>query len=181
VRIYARTARANVRAAPHIQHRRLNRSSPKLVHTLIGTMGKSYGSRRSRVRIDVCGARANVRAALHIQHRRPNGWSGRAPNWYTHSLGQRYGSRRSRVRIDVCAVRANVRAALHIQHRRPNGWADRGPHWYKHLLGLWAEVMGVGDRECALMRALRAQTCAHHHLSSIGAEGLDRLNPKLVQ
>jgi hypothetical protein len=45
--------------------KRLDRSSPKLVHTLIWTMGNSYGSRRSRVRIDVC-----------------------APNWYKYSLGQ---------------------------------------------------------------------------------------------
>jgi hypothetical protein len=69
----------------------------------------------------------------------------------------------------VCVVRANVRAALHIQHRRPNGWADRGPHWYKHLLGQWAEVMGVGDRECALM----------HHLSSIGARRSGPIEPQM--
>jgi hypothetical protein len=30
--------------------------------------------------------------------------------------------------------------------------------------------MGVADRECALMRALRAQTCAQHHISSIGGQ-----------
>jgi hypothetical protein len=80
--------------------------------------------------------------------------------------------------IDAPAERANVRAAQHIQHRRSNGWADRGPNWYKHLLGQWAEVMGVGDRECALMRdrecalmrAQNAQTCAQHHISIIGGQ-----------
>jgi hypothetical protein len=102
--------------------KRLDRSSPKLVYTLIGTIGKSYGGQRSRV-----------------------------------SIG-------------VCAARANVSATLHIQHRRPNGWADRGPNWYTHSLEQWAEVMGVGDRGCALMCALCAQTCAQHYTSSIGGQ-----------
>jgi hypothetical protein len=85
-------------------------------------------------------------------------------------MDKRYGGRRSRVHIDVRAARANMCAEVHIQHRRPNGWADRGPNWYKHSLEQWAEVMGVGDRECALMCALRAQTCAQHYTYSIGGQ-----------
>jgi hypothetical protein len=93
----------------------MDRSSPKLVQILIGTMGKSYGGRRSRVRID-------------------------------------------------------VRAALHIQYRRPNGCADRGPNWCKHSFEQWAEFIVIGGRECALMCALRAQTCAYHYTSSISGQ-----------
>jgi hypothetical protein len=52
---------------------RLGRYGSNLVQTLIGTKDKSYGGRRSRVRIDARNALANVRAAPHIQHRRPNG------------------------------------------------------------------------------------------------------------
>jgi hypothetical protein len=89
-------------------------------------------------------------------------------------MGKSYESRRSLERIDA---RTNVRVAPHVHHRRPNGCADRGPHWYKHLLGQWAEVVGVGDRDWALMRA---QTCAHHHLSRISAKRLDPSSPKLV-
>jgi hypothetical protein len=48
-------------------------------------MVRTYGGRRSRVRIDT---RANMRASLHIQHRRPNDRAYRAPNWNKHSLGQ---------------------------------------------------------------------------------------------
>jgi hypothetical protein len=51
-------------------------------------MCRTYGGRRSRVRIDARTARANMRAALHIQHRRPNDRAYRAPNWNKHSLGQ---------------------------------------------------------------------------------------------
>jgi hypothetical protein len=47
------------------------------------------------------------------------------------------------------------------------GWVDRGPNWYNHSCGQCEEVMGVGDRECALMRA---QTCAQHHTYSIGGQ-----------
>jgi hypothetical protein len=85
-------------------------------------------------------------------------------------MDKSYGGRRSRVHIDVRAARANMCAEVHIQHRRPNGWADRGPNWYKHSLEQWAEVSVVGGRECAMMRALRAQTCAQHHTSSIGGQ-----------
>jgi hypothetical protein len=49
-------------------------------------MGRSYGGRRSQVRIDVRAMRGIVRVVLHIQHRRPNGWADRGPNWYKHSL-----------------------------------------------------------------------------------------------
>jgi hypothetical protein len=84
-------------------------------------------------------------------------------------MGRSYGGGRSRERIDARAALSNVRTTPHIHHRRPNGWVDRGPNWYKHSFGQWEEVMGVGDREFALIRALRAQTCAQHHLSSIGA------------
>jgi hypothetical protein len=61
---------------------------PKSVQTLIGTIGRNYGGRRSRERIDARAARANVRTAPHIHHRRPNGWVDRGPNWYKHSFGQ---------------------------------------------------------------------------------------------
>jgi hypothetical protein len=150
------------------------RSGPKLVQTLIGTMDRIYGGRRSRVRID-------VRVALHIQHRRPNGWADRGPHSYKHSLEQwsevmGVGGRGCAL---MCAARANVRVALHIQHRRPNGWADRGRNRYKHSLEQCAEVMGVGDRVCALMRAqTRARSTTHRALAP---EGPDRLNPNLVQ
>jgi hypothetical protein len=87
----ARAARANMRAALHIQHRRPNDGAyraPKLEQTLIGTMGSTYGGRRSRVRIDVRAARTNVRLLLHIQHRRPNSWADRGPNWCKHLFEQ---------------------------------------------------------------------------------------------
>jgi hypothetical protein len=102
-------------------------SGPKFVQTLIGTMGRSYGGRRSREQID-------ARAA---------------------------------------------RAPPHIHHMRPNSWVDLGPNWYKHLLGQWAEVMEVGHRECTLMRGLRVQTCAQHHLSSIGARRSGLIEPQI--
>jgi hypothetical protein len=71
------------------------------------------------------------------------------------------------VRIDARAARANISAALYIQQRRPNDRAYRAPNWNKHSLGRWVELMGVGDPECALMHALRAQTCAQPCTSSI--------------
>jgi hypothetical protein len=85
-------------------------------------------------------------------------------------MGRTYGGRRSRVRIDTRAARANMRAALHIQLGRPNDRVYRAPHWNKHSLGQWVEIMGVGDPECALMRALRAQTCAQPCTSSIDGQ-----------
>jgi hypothetical protein len=91
------------------------------------------------------------------------------------------GGRRSRVRIYARTAHANVRATPHIQHRRPNSWTDIASNWYTHSLGQWAKVMGVGDRECALMCALRAQTCAHHYTSSIGGQTGERIGAKLVQ
>jgi hypothetical protein len=146
-------------------------------------MGRSYGGRRSRVRIHVRAARENVRVALHMQHRRPNGWADRGPTLVQTligTMGISYGGRRSRVRIDVRAARANVRIAVHIQHRPPNGWADRAPHWYKHSLEQWAEAMGIGDRGCSLMHALRTQTCAQHHTYSIGARRAGPIGPQIV-
>jgi hypothetical protein len=85
-------------------------------------------------------------------------------------MGRSYGGRRSRVRIGVRASPINVRAAPHIQIRRPNVWAGRGSNWCKHSLGQYAKVMAVGDRECALMRAHSAQTCAQNHTYSIGGQ-----------
>jgi hypothetical protein len=67
------------------------------------------------------------------------------------NYAMKIGGRRSRVCIDARTARANVRAAPHIQHRRPNGWTGRAQNWYKHSLEQWADVMGVGGRECALM------------------------------
>jgi hypothetical protein len=66
-----------------------------------------------------------------------------------------------------------------VQHRRSNGWADRAQNWYKHSLELCDEDRLVVDRECALMRALRAQTCAHHHISSIGGQTAGPLEPHI--
>jgi hypothetical protein len=87
----------------------------------------------------------------------------------------------SRVCIDTRAARANVRAAPHIQHRRPKGWADRGLKWYKHSLGQWADVMGVGDRECSLM-ARCARKRAHSTIyPAYVAKRLDLSRPILVQ
>jgi hypothetical protein len=86
-------------------------------------------------------------------------------------MGRTYGGRQSRVCIDARASRANMRVSLHIQHRRPNDRAYRAPNWNKHSLEQWAEVyIVVGGRECALMCALRAQTSAHNHMSSIGGQ-----------
>jgi hypothetical protein len=56
------------------------------------------------------------------------------------------------------------------QRWRPNGRTDRNPNWYKHSLGQSSQFTRVGDRECALMRGMRAQTCARHYISSIGAQ-----------
>jgi hypothetical protein len=80
------------------------------------------------------------------------------------------GGRQSRVRMDARASRANMRTAPHIQHRRPNDQAYRAPNWNKQSLGQWVELMGVSDSECALMRALRAQTCALPCTSSIDGQ-----------
>jgi hypothetical protein len=91
-----------------------------------------------------------------------------------HTVGG--GGGRSRVRSFACV---NVRAAPHIEDMRPNGWTGRIPNWYKHLLGQWTQVMVVGDREYALMRVLRAQTCAQHHLSSIGARRAGPIEPQI--
>jgi hypothetical protein len=43
-----------------------------------------------------------------------------------------------------------------------------------------AKVMGVADRECALMCALRAQTCARHYTSSIGGQTGERIGAQIV-
>jgi hypothetical protein len=77
---------------------------------------------------------------------------------------------RARVRIHARSARANVRATLHIQRWRPSGCTDRDPNCYKHSLGKSAQFTRVGDRDCAFLRALRAQTCAQHYISSIGAQ-----------
>jgi hypothetical protein len=102
-------------------------------------------------------------------------------------MGRTYGSRRSRVRIDACAARANMCPSLHIQYRRPNDLTYRAPNWNNHSLGQWVELMGVGDHECASMRALRVQTCAQPCTSSIDGqttkpiEPQNKANPKFVQ
>jgi hypothetical protein len=59
-----RALRARTCVQHHISRiggKRLGRSGPKLVQTLIGTMGRRYGDGRSRVRI-------YERAAPHVQH-----------------------------------------------------------------------------------------------------------------
>jgi hypothetical protein len=56
-------------------------------------------------------------------------------------------------------------------HRRPNGWTDRDPNWHKYSVGQWAEVTGVGDRVCALMRSLPSQTCTYNHISVARSHG----------
>jgi hypothetical protein len=134
-------------------------------------MGKSYGGRRSRERIDARSTTYSSYAAKRLGRSRP-----KLVQTLIWTMGRSYGGRRSRVCIDARAERANVRTEPHIQNRRSNGKADRGPHWYKHFLGQWAEDMGVGDRECALMRA---QTCAQHHLSSIGARRSGPIEPQI--
>jgi hypothetical protein len=132
-------------------------------------MGRIYGGRRSRVRID---ARANMRAALHIHYRRPNDRAYRAPNWNKHSLGQWVELKG--VGDPECAL---MSASLHIQHRRPNDRAYRAPNCNKHSLGQWVELMGVGDPVCALMRALREQTCAHPCTFSIDGQTTGPIEP----
>jgi hypothetical protein len=84
-----------------------------------------------------------------------------------------------RVRIDARASRANMRAAPHIQYRRPHDRAYRAPNWNKHSLGQWVELMGVGDPECALIRALRAQICAQNHISSIDGQTTGPIEPQI--
>jgi hypothetical protein len=116
--------------------------------------------------------RSRVRATQHIQRWRPHGCTDRDPKLVQTligAIGTVYPSRRSRVRIHARAARANVRTTLHIQRWRTNGLTDRELNWYKHSLGQSAQFTRVGDRECAFMRALRAQTCAHHYISSVGA------------
>jgi hypothetical protein len=77
-----------------------------------------------------------------------------------------YGHSRSRVRIHARAARANVLATLHIQRwRKTAGLIETqigtNTHWgNRHNLR-------VGDHECAFMRA---QTCAQHYISSVGAQ-----------
>jgi hypothetical protein len=41
-----------------------------------------------------------------------------------------------------------------VRYRRPNSWVDRDENWHTHSLELCDEDKGVGDRECALMRAM---------------------------
>jgi hypothetical protein len=64
-------------------------------------------------------------------------------------------------------------------YRRPNGWADPANIWQKYSLGQCDGDRGVGDRECAFMRALRAQMCAQHHISSIGGQTVGPVEPQI--
>jgi hypothetical protein len=66
-----------------------------------------------------------------------------------------------------------------VQYRRPNGLADRAENWHKHSLELCDEDRGVGDPKCVFMRALRAQTCAHHHISSIYGQTTVPIEPQI--
>jgi hypothetical protein len=74
------------------------------------------------------------------------------------------------------AARANMRAPLHIQHRPPNDRAYRAPIWNKHSLRQCVELMGVGDPECAL---IRAQTCAQPCTSSIDGQTTGPIEPQI--
>jgi hypothetical protein len=118
-----------------------------------------------------------------VRYRRPNGLKiGTNTNW---KYAMKIGGWRSRVRIDARAVRANVRAAPHIQHRPPD-WVDMlgrsRPKLVQTLIGTMGRSYGGGGyRECALMHALCAETCAQHHLSSIGTRRTGPIEPKLAQ
>jgi hypothetical protein len=133
-----------------------------LVQTLIGTMSRSYGDRRSRVCIDARAERANVRTEQHIQHRRPNGWADRGPHWYKHLLGQ--WTEVMRVVDRECAL---MRAQTCAQHHISSSGARRaGPiepqigtqtHWGNgHKL--WGSACGaaVPRERGARERARRA-------------------------
>jgi hypothetical protein len=41
------------------------------------------------------------------------------------------------------------------------------------------KIGGVGDRECAFKRTLRAQMCAEHHISSIGGQTAGPVEPQI--
>jgi hypothetical protein len=64
-------------------------------------------------------------------------------------------------------------------YRRPDGWADRAENWHTHSLELCDEDMGVGDHECAFMRAQCAQMRAHHHISSIDVQTTGPIEPQI--
>jgi hypothetical protein len=66
-----------------------------------------------------------------------------------------------------------------VQYRRPKGWADRPENWHEHSLELSDEDRGVGDPECALMCALRAQTCAQPSTSSIDGQTTWPIEPQI--
>jgi hypothetical protein len=66
-----------------------------------------------------------------------------------------------------------------VRYRRPNGTADLAENWHTHSLELCDEDRGVGDRECALMRAQCAQMRAQHHISSIDGQTTGPIEPKI--
>jgi hypothetical protein len=108
----------------------LGRSRHKLLQTLISTMGRSYGGRRSRVCID-----ANARTELHIQHRWPNGWADRGPHWYKHLLGQW-----------AVVMGVGDRKHAHITTYpalAPESLDRLNPKLVQKFIGEWAQVMGV--------------------------------------
>jgi hypothetical protein len=144
----------------------MSRSGPKLVQTLIWTMGRSYRGRRSRVCIDASAEQANVCTEPHIQHRRPT-----LVQTLIGTMGRSYGGRRSRERIDARAARANMRAAPHIHHMRPNGWVDRGPNWYKH--SFWTMGRSYGGRRSRVCIDARAE---HAHVRT--ASPIQHWRPK---
>jgi hypothetical protein len=67
------------------------------------------------------------------------------------------------VSVTFCPVLSCPVLSCPVQYRRPNDWADRAENLHKQSFELCDEDRGVGDPECALMRA---QTCAQHHISN---------------
>jgi hypothetical protein len=80
---------------------------------------------------------------------------------HTHTPHLYYFSLKALYCVVLCCV---------VQYRRPNGWTDRAQNLLKHSLGLCDDHRGVGELECARVRAVRAQTCVQHHISSIGGQ-----------
>jgi hypothetical protein len=66
----------------------------------------------------------------------------------------------------------------HVRYRRPNGWADQAQNWQKYSLGQCGEDRGSAIASAHLC-ALRAQTCAQHHISSIGGQTAGPVEPQI--
>jgi hypothetical protein len=157
VRIDARSALANVRAAPHIQLKRPNGWTDRAPHWYKHTLGQWAGVMGVGDR--VCTLR---RVQTCVQHHifsigsQTTGSIGPTIGTNTH-----WDNGQKRVCINALAARAYERTTPHIQHKRPNDFTDQATHWYIHSLGQLAEVMGVEHGGTALASASKAKQNIH--------------------